>query len=67
MNISLMELRIFVICERCGTLEILSTIEEDKELAVEIKWHHMANYPTHRVEAITSEVEADFEGKRVVS
>lgn len=57
MNISLLELRIFVICDRCGTLEILSTIEEDRELAVEIKWSHMKNYPTHRVEAITSEVE----------
>ena len=57
MNISLMELRIFVICERCGTLEILSTTEEDKDLAVEMKWDHMKNYPTHRVEAITSEVE----------
>lgn len=67
MNISLLELRIFVICDRCGTLEILSTIEEDKELAVEIKWDHMKNYPTHKVEAITSEVEADFEGGRVVS
>lgn len=67
MNISLLELRIFVICDRCGTIEILSTIEEDKELAVEIKWNHMKNYPTHRVEATTSEVEADFEEKRVVS
>ena len=57
MNISLLELRIFVICDRCGTLEILSTIDEDRELAVEIKWSHMKNYPTHRVEAITSEVE----------
>ena len=57
MNISLLELRIFVICDRCGTLEILSTIEEDRELAVEIKWSHMKNYPTHRIEAITSEVE----------
>ena len=56
MNISLLELRIFVICDRCEVLEILSTIEEDKDLAVEIKWHHMKNYPTHRVEAITSEV-----------
>ena len=31
--------------------------EKGKELAVEIKWHHMKNYPTHRIEAITSEVE----------
>ena len=43
--------------DRCRTVEILSTIEEDRELAVEIKWSHMKNYPTHRVEAITSEVE----------
>ncbi|MBX8640751.1 MAG: hypothetical protein KIS29_10490 [Thermoplasmata archaeon] len=57
MNITLLELRLFVVCDRCGTLEILSTIEEDRELAVEIKWSHMKNYPTHRVEAITSEVE----------
>lgn len=57
MNVFLIEVRLFVVCERCGVLEILSTINEDKELAVEIKWHHMKNYPTHRVEAITSEVE----------
>ena len=57
MNITLLELRLFVVCDRCEVLEILSTIEEDRELAVEIKWDHMAKYPTHRVEAITSEVE----------
>ena len=57
MNVFLLVVRLFVVCERCGVLEILSTIEEDKDLAVEIKWHHMKNYPTHRVEAITSEVE----------
>ena len=58
MNVFLLVVRLFVVCERCGVLEILSTIEEDKDLAVEIKWSHMKNYPTHRVEAITSEVEA---------
>ena len=58
MNISLLELRIFVICDRCGTLEILSALEEDKELASELKWHHMSQLPTHKVEVIPMEVEA---------
>ena len=57
MNVTLLELRLFVVCERCGTIEILSTIEEDKELAVELKWHHMAQLPTHKVEVIPMEVE----------
>ena len=56
MNVFLIEVRLFVVCERCGVLEILSTINEDKELAVEIKWHHMKNYPTHKVEVIPMEV-----------
>ena len=67
MNITLLELRLFVVCDRCEVLEILSALEEDKELASELKWHHMVQLPTHKVEVIPMEVEADFEGKRVVS
>lgn len=58
MNVTLLELRLFVVCDRCEVLEILSTLEEDKELAVELKWHHMAQLPTHKVEVIPMEVEA---------
>ena len=58
MNVTILELRLFVVCERCGVLEILSTIEEDKDLAVELKWHHMSQLPTHKVEVIPMEVEA---------
>ena len=58
MELKLIEFRLFVICDRCETLEILSTIEEDKELAAEMKIDHMFRLPTHTVEVILLEVEA---------
>ena len=58
MNVFLIEVRLFVVCDRCEVLEILSALEEDKKLASELKWHHMSQLPTHKVEVIPMEVEA---------
>ena len=53
-----MKTRLFVVCDRCGVMEILSTIDEDRELAAEMKIDHMSHFPRHSVGVISTEVEA---------
>ena len=55
MNISLLELRIFVICERCG---IIGQFRKDQVYeAADCMESHMVDLPTHAVESAVMEVE----------